>query len=187
MSQVKISGDPSGSGIFTISAPSSSTNRALVLPDNSGTILTTATAGVPVNGPAFSAYQNSAQAFSSAVSTKILFQVESFDTNNSFASSRFTPTVAGYYFLQFSFLPPSVSRTAEIQLTFAVNNVFIHSGFDVNGGATASVIICSTSALIYLNGTTDYVEAFAYCGTGGTTGPTGQYTQFQGFLARSAT
>lgn len=42
MSQVKISGDPSGSGIFTISAPNSSTNRALVLPDSAGTLATSA-------------------------------------------------------------------------------------------------------------------------------------------------
>lgn len=42
MSSVKISGDPSGTGIFTISAPNSSTNRALVLPDSAGTLATSA-------------------------------------------------------------------------------------------------------------------------------------------------
>jgi hypothetical protein len=43
MSQVKVSGNASGTGIFTIAAPNSSTNRTLTLPDNTGTFLTSAT------------------------------------------------------------------------------------------------------------------------------------------------
>ena len=50
-----------------------------------------------VNKPAFSAYANVATSLASGSPTKVLFQVEEFDTNANFASSRFTPTVAGYY------------------------------------------------------------------------------------------
>ena len=53
--------------------------------------------GVAGNGPAFSAYQSSAQTLSSNTATKLTFTTEEFDTNNNFASSTFTPTVAGYY------------------------------------------------------------------------------------------
>ena len=54
-------------------------------------------ANVAGNGPAFSAYQSTLQSFSSNTVTKVLFQTEEYDTNSNFASSRFTPTVAGYY------------------------------------------------------------------------------------------
>ena len=42
MSVVKIQGNPSGTGEFTIAAPNSNTNRTLTLPDQTGTVLTNA-------------------------------------------------------------------------------------------------------------------------------------------------
>jgi hypothetical protein len=49
MSKVAIQGDPSGSGTFTIAAPNSNNNRTLNLPDNAGTILTSASALAAAN------------------------------------------------------------------------------------------------------------------------------------------
>jgi hypothetical protein len=46
MSSVSIQGNASGTGIFTIASPNSNTNRTLTLPDNTGTILTTASSGL---------------------------------------------------------------------------------------------------------------------------------------------
>jgi acyl-coenzyme A thioesterase PaaI-like protein len=43
MSLIKVSGNASGTGIFTIAAPATNTDRTLTLADNSGTILTSAT------------------------------------------------------------------------------------------------------------------------------------------------
>jgi hypothetical protein len=40
MSKVKIEGNASGTGVFTIAAPNSSTDRTLTLPDEAGTVLT---------------------------------------------------------------------------------------------------------------------------------------------------
>jgi hypothetical protein len=40
MSQVKIQGNASGTGIFTVAAPNSNTDRTLTLPDATGTIAT---------------------------------------------------------------------------------------------------------------------------------------------------
>ena len=45
MSKVTIAGDVNGTGVFTISSPNGNTNRTLVLPDEAGTVLTSA--GVP--------------------------------------------------------------------------------------------------------------------------------------------
>jgi hypothetical protein len=56
MSKVSISGNASGTGVFTIQAPSSNTDRVLSLPDEAGTVLTTA--GVPASAmPAGSVIQ----------------------------------------------------------------------------------------------------------------------------------
>jgi len=56
MSKVTIQGDASGTGIFTIASPNSNTDRTLVLPDEAGTVLTTA--GVPASAmPAGSVLQ----------------------------------------------------------------------------------------------------------------------------------
>jgi len=40
MSVVKVQGNPSGTGIFTIAAPATNTDRTLTLPDQTGTVLT---------------------------------------------------------------------------------------------------------------------------------------------------
>lgn len=40
MSQVKVQGNASGTGIFTVASPNSNTDRTLTLPDSSGTIAT---------------------------------------------------------------------------------------------------------------------------------------------------
>ena len=45
MSKIALSGNASGTGTLTIAAPNTSTDRTLTLPDNTGTILTNATAG----------------------------------------------------------------------------------------------------------------------------------------------
>ena len=42
MSKVTIAGDVNGTGVFTIAAPNGNTNRTLTLPDNAGTVLTSA-------------------------------------------------------------------------------------------------------------------------------------------------
>jgi hypothetical protein len=56
MSKIALSGSPTGTGVFTIESPSSNTSRTLTLPDEAGTVLTTA--GVPASAmPAGSVLQ----------------------------------------------------------------------------------------------------------------------------------
>ena len=44
MAKVKITGHASGTGILTVTAPNTSTDRTITLPDATGTVLTTASA-----------------------------------------------------------------------------------------------------------------------------------------------
>ena len=186
MSQVKVSGNASGTGIFEIAAPNSNTNRTLTLPDNTGTLLSTAS-GVAVNGPAFSVYRTANQALSATTYTKVQFNLEEFDTANCFDSAtnyRFTPTVAGYY--QFNLC---VNYASSSNINAAIVAIYKNGAsykrndqiITVNGTNASNL-----SALIYCDGVTDYVEGYAW----GNTSPTitgGQtVTFFQGFLARAA-
>ena len=50
MSKIALSGNPSGTGTFTIASPNSNTDRTLTLPDASGTVATTA--DIPAATPA---------------------------------------------------------------------------------------------------------------------------------------
>lgn len=100
MSLIKLQGNASGTGAFTIAAPNSNTDRTLTLPDNTGTVLTTASTVTQKAMPAFRAYTTSSQTITSGTFTKVALQAKSFDSTSAFDSTtnyRFQPTVAGYY------------------------------------------------------------------------------------------
>ena len=98
MSKVAIQGDTNGSGVFTIAAPNSNTNRTLTLPDEAGTVLTstsnlTGVAGVPNNSTpilfAYAAAQNPSLSNVTFAKNTYINTVD-IDTDNAFSSSRFT-------------------------------------------------------------------------------------------------
>ena len=187
MSKVTIAGDVNGTGVFTIAAPNGNTNRTLTLPDEAGTILTTATAGVPIGGPAFSAYASGTTTLANVTSVKVLFAAEEFDTNSNFASSTFTPTVAGYYQVNANAYIQGGSSGAGGILVYKNGSLYKAGPFSpfVSGVG----IVMGISALVYCNGSTDYVEIYAYQNTGvsATAQALQTYTWFQGAMVRSAT
>jgi len=68
MSKVAIKGADTGTGVFTLESPATNTNRTLVLPDEAGTVLTTA--GVPASAmPAGSVIQVVQGTYSTAIYT----------------------------------------------------------------------------------------------------------------------
>ena len=136
-------------------------------------------------GPAFRAYASTNQVFAASGTVKVTLDTEEFDTNNNFASSRFTPTVAGYY--QFS---------ATVTANTITNNQSIGALIQKNGGTAAwgTGVATSTqygsapvSTLLYMNGSTDYVELYCYNGIGGVTLVGNTYYVFMsGAMVRSA-
>ncbi len=151
---------------------------------------TTGTAMVSGNMPAFSAYVGTNQSVSSGTYTKVACNVEEFDTANCYNTStyRFTPNVAGYY--QFNGQTENVSGGgARIILQFYKNGAEAKRGNDLGlpSGNWASAGGMVVNALIYCNGTTDYVEFYIY-DTGGQTvaGGNSAVSYFQGFLVRAA-
>ena len=130
--------------------------------------------------PAFSAYSAAAQSISSATYTKVTFDTEEFDTNNNFASSRFTPTVAGYYQITGGI---QIAATTWSQLVFYKNGSVFKYG---SQSTSISYVTNNATALIYFNGTTDYVELYALVGATNNTNPSSSSVYFQGLLVRPA-
>jgi aspartate 1-decarboxylase len=109
-------------------------------------------------------------AFTSGTTTKVTLDTEIFDTNNNFASSRFTPTVAGYYLINGKVRITGTGCTGNA--TLYKNGAQLIIGSYV--AATSSVIFSTVSTVVYLNGSTDYIELYGYGDT--TSGsPTFQY------------
>jgi len=149
------------------------------------------TAVMAIDGPAFSAYADgTTQTFASATYTKVLFQTEEFDTNSNFASSRFTPTVAGYYQVNaHSLFAFGVSGTGTCLVSIYKNGVLLKEGSRIYISANSSGAAV-VSALIYLNGSTDYAEIYAQQASGTNQNLAGgnnqQLNYFQASMARGA-
>lgn len=149
--------------------------------------------GTPVagTGPAFSAYQSSAQTLSTSTWTKVTFTTEEFDTNNNFASSTFTPTVAGYYQINAAVTFSSATNIggADALRLYKNGSAFkFLSSITLNSGALygGDLTTLGSSALIYFNGSTDYVECYVYSSSTPTLTATSSGTYFQGVLVRAA-
>jgi len=190
MSLLAVQGGATGTGTVTLLAPITNTNQTLTLPDATGTVITN-TAGVVTqtmlaanvagNGPAFSATRNGAgnQTVSAATYTKVLFPTEEFDTNSNFASSTFTPTVAGYYQINAAI---GLNSTGESIIQVYKNGALFKSGPDLVGTTYGLAF----SALVYANGTTDYFEIYGYPGAGTTFSGSAGVTYFQASMVRGA-
>jgi hypothetical protein len=166
-----------GSGSMTIQGPNTNSTQVISVPDSSGTMM------VSGNMPAFSAYPSSGTSVTASTYTKITFDTENFDTNSNFSSSRFTPTVAGYYQINANIRFGPTTGTLFLVALFKNGSLGVISG---GNGVSAYVTPC-ISAVLYLNGSTDYVEVYGYQNTAGTISTdSGTYYNFNGCLLRAA-
>ena len=141
----------------------------------------TGTAMVSGNMPAFSAIPNATQSITVGVTTKVLFQTETFDTNNNFASSTFTPTVAGYYQIN------AIVYAAGVNTTYARAYIY-KNGTEYKAGACQAIgpsYSITISDVIYFNGSTDNVEVYTFMG-GNETLNSPSLSAFSGVLVRAA-
>ena len=169
MSSVVINGDTSGA--ITVAVPNVAGTNTVTIAAQTGTL--------NAAGPAFAAYAASTTSCTSGVNTKITFDAEDFDTNSNFASSRFTPTVAGYY---------QISAGVGVGTTPTSVYVMVYKNGSVWTGSydTATTIAGTVSTLVYLNGSTDYVEVYANLGATQNNYANRSQTFFQGCLVRGA-
>lgn len=177
-------GDSSGSLALQAGGTTIATVSSTGLTMNAGNIVQASTAA-----PAFSAYQSVAQSGVASLSaTKVTFTTVEYDTNSNFSSSRFTPTVAGYYQVNACVGMTSAATTATL-LTWIYKNGSVAKTGSISTGSTYLYPQSNASAVIYCNGSTDYIEIYVLGSAGGSsfTTYTGiNNTYFQAFLARSA-
>jgi len=143
-----------------------------------------------LGGPAFSAYQSSTQSVPNATWTKVQLNVKEFDTNNCFDNTtnyRFTPTVAGYYYVLGTTNYTAITSTSNWStIQIGKNGTLVKYGTNQLG--TPNGAQCLVTALIYLNGTTDYIELYTYqsSGASSTLQNASNNTYFSAAMVRSA-
>jgi hypothetical protein len=183
---------------FVTNDISSADSSAIQINDsvNVGGTLTAASIAIngkqAVNGPAFSAYANSStQTITNGSQQKVLFQTEEFDTNSNFASSTFTPTVAGYYQLNAEVRLDGASGTGEMMIVIWKNGAEYKRGTNQQGTQIAANFwAMQVSSVVYANGTGDYFEIYVQQGSGGSVTVTAvnvpYITWFNGCMIRGA-
>jgi hypothetical protein len=116
--------------------------------------------GVAGTGPAFSAYMSATQSLTTTTLTKVQFNTEDFDTDSCYdhtTNYRFTPNVAGYYQVNGVLTLIGTSGTAWVMQLYKNGSVIQYIGNQRSSGGEGGP---SGSALVYMNGTTDYLEMY---------------------------
>jgi hypothetical protein len=120
----------------------------------------------------------------------VQFQTKTFDTASAFNNTgstvgsapaySFNPQVAGYYQINATvYMNGSVAR---LIVDLYKNGAELTRGFDVN----STVLGGTMSQVVYLNGSTDYVQIYTYNTSGGVPVSNTTYTVFSGCFVRSA-
>jgi hypothetical protein len=154
----------------------------------------TATGGV-IQGanaaPAFSAYMSSNLDVTSGTITKVPCNTKEFDTASCYDNTtnyRFTPNVAGYYQVTCQvYYNTNASNPSSFYNLIYKNGAAVKSNF-LYGTTSIFLGQAILTALVYMNGSTDYIEFYARSSGGTSTFFAGGSTNtfFQAFLARSA-
>jgi hypothetical protein len=155
MGNLVLYGATSGS---TTLAPTDTANVTATLPNATGTVM------VSGNMPAFSAYKSASQTINNGATVKLQFNTKVFDTNSNYdnvTNYRFTPTVAGYYQVNLAVQFNEGGSGAGNYVVYIYKNGTNsgqYNGFTSSGYNPTGFV----SLLIYLNGSSDYIEAYAF-------------------------
>jgi len=155
-----------GKAVQTVNPPNSSVGASQIV-DASITSGKLASGVLPTNTPAFEAKKTSGQSLSSGVNQKVIFDLESFDTNSNYdptTNYRFTPTIAGKYFcyLQLRLNATNTNAIQEASCSIRKNGSTVTASttgnYPTNSFAGLTMMCYS---VIDFNGSSDYIEANA--------------------------
>lgn len=114
--------------------------------------------------PTFRAYQNATVSVPTATYTKLPFNTENWDSNDNYdhlTNYRFTPQCPGYYQVQATANYASFGGNGFI-------SIYKNGSEWARGIATANDLSSGVSDVVYLNGSTDYIEIYMFQSTGST-------------------
>jgi len=145
---------------------SADNSGVLQLASGTGNLVTvpsvTGTAMVSGNMPAFSVYRGgSNQSITPSTVTKVQLNTEEFDTANAFDSTtnyRFTPQVAGYYQITAQIEVDGTGITRSFSAIYKNGSQFKIGTDGIYTSSYRSVV----GSLVYLNGSTDYIELYGW-------------------------
>ena len=179
MSSISILGDTSGSVL--LQAPAVAGSTVVNIGATTGTI--------QAGAPAFSAFPSSNQTISFNTQTKVLLQTEEFDTNNNFASSTFTPTVAGYYNVSGQVrIDFTAGRQVSTTISIFKNGSVYLAAENSQVAGTGGSITPTINAIVPMNGSSDTLELYIYqydYTANAAYSTVSVQVRFQGFWARS--
>lgn len=158
---------------------------SITVPAETGTVLTSASDITPNAGPTFFAYKSSGQSLSTGTQ-KITYDSTRWNVDSAYdtSTSKFTPQVAGYYQVNAGwYIATSSEREGVVYLYMNGSNYSMVC--NLIGGA--GVRAFTGSQLVYMNGSTDYLEVYAYInGSHTTNSGANAATFFSASLARKA-
>lgn len=138
--------------------------------------------GGGAGGPTFSRYKSAPQAITSGSAVLLTFDTSEFDTSSDWdaTNNRFQPSLAGYYL----FIANCVLDSADTlpSVLFLYKNGAAHKRGTQSGAS--STFGFHTSALIHMNGSTDYVDARIFLGSNHSASAGVDTTFFQGTWIR---
>jgi len=114
------------------------------------------------NAPSFFAYQSSVQTINNDSWTKINYETELLDSDGKFASHKFTPTVAGKYFLFASYRLNATQNGDEYRIAIYKNGSVIRMNTKTHDHRETVQI-----STIVVSDTDDYFEVYGWQSTGG--------------------
>ena len=166
-------------------------NPVAIATGSDGQVLTSAGAGAPpafenasggANTPFFLANVTTAQTVASGTSTKVTGFADIYDTSNTFASNRFTPGVAGYYYLEGSVSLNTPNSSTYLQSQIYKNGSLIAWSIDILGSGNTALV---TASIIDLADSNDYYEMYIRQNSGGdidtNTNADAKYNRFLGY------
>jgi hypothetical protein len=163
MSSIVVSGDTSGA--VTLSVPAVAGTNTVTIAAQTGTL--------NAAGPTFSATSNAAQTITSNTFTLVSLQTKNWDTATAFNNTgstatlngisvpayAFAPNVAGYYQVNYSIDSGSASTAPTRALPSLYKNAANYR--NASNIIGANVFSGMGSSMVYLNGTSDYIQMYA--------------------------
>jgi len=130
------------------------------------------------NTPAFSANQGT-QSIANSTTTLLTFGTEVLDTDSCYASSKFTPTSSGEYFIRASLRLTTSTDFTGYKLHIRKNG----SDIRVHQQSSDHYETAEVSGIVNLNGSSDYVEVYVSQNSGVSVDTTSDitYNTFQGY------
>ena len=171
----------SGGGTTTIQPTTSASSVTLTVPSVNANVVTTGDtasvtqamlgSGLAGTGPAFYAYNGGAnQSVTASQITKVALTSTLFDTSSRFDTTnyRFLPLIAGYYQINCNLVMSNVTIAGSPYCGVNLYKNGSNYGYQSTQPNNSNWSGAFLGTLVYLNGSTDYVEMYCQYSGGGT-------------------